>query len=87
MIHKEHTRAAVQAAIQQVLESSSRPRRSFDDGDLLFVEIGLDSLDLAQVVVSLEQQLGVDPFRKAGITIRTFGDLVGAYHAELQEVS
>jgi acyl carrier protein len=51
---------------------------------LLAVEVGLDSLDLAQVVVLLEQQLGVDPFRKRGAAIRTFADLVRAYRTELE---
>jgi acyl carrier protein len=85
MNQSENIRATVQGKIQQVLEQTSRPRMSFEDDDLLFVEIGLDSLDLAQVVVALEQQLGVDPFRKSGTAIRTFGDLVRAYQSELEK--
>ena len=84
MDHIENIRATVQATIQRVLENTSRPRLSFEDDDLLFVEVGLDSLDLAQVVVTLEQEWGVDPFRKSGGPIRTFGDLVRAYRAELE---
>ena len=84
MEHIEKTRIAIQAKIQQLLESSGRPRRSLEDDDLLFVEVGLDSLDLAQVVVALEQELKVDPFRKSGSPIRTFGDLVRAYQKELE---
>jgi acyl carrier protein len=80
----EQIRAAVQHAVQRVLESSGRDRHSFEDDELLSVEVGLDSLDLAQVVVLLEQELGVDPFRKQGALIRTFDDLVRAYRAELE---
>jgi acyl carrier protein len=84
MEYIENIRATVQSTIQNVLENTNRLRQSFEDDDLLFVEVGLDSLDLAQVVVSLEQELGVDPFRKSGAPIRTFGDLVRAYRTELE---
>jgi acyl carrier protein len=87
MDHIEETRMAIQAKIQQLLESTGRGRRSLEDDDLLFVEVGLDSLDLAQVVVALEQDLNVDPFRKSGSPIRTFGDLVRAYQKELETLS
>jgi acyl carrier protein len=87
MDHIEETRMAIQAKIQQLLESTGRGRRSLEDDDLLFVEVGLDSLDLAQVVVALEQDLKVDPFRKSGSPIRTFGDLVRAYQKELETLS
>jgi acyl carrier protein len=80
----ESIRATVQHAIQKVLENSGRDRHTFEDDELLAVEVGLDSLDLAQVVVLLEQQLGVDPFRKRGAAIRTFADLVRAYRTELE---
>jgi acyl carrier protein len=86
MENTESIRAAVQHAIQRVLESSGRDRHSFEDDELLAVEVGLDSLDLAQVVVMLEQELGVDPFRKRGAVVRTFADLVRAYRAELEAV-
>jgi acyl carrier protein len=85
MDHIENVRTQVQATIQQVLETSNRKRQSFEDDDLLFVEIGLDSLDLAQVVVALEQRFGVDPFRKGGPPVRNFGDLVRAYQRELEK--
>ncbi|HTQ40745.1 MAG TPA: acyl carrier protein [Pirellulales bacterium] len=81
----ENVRAKVNATIQHVLEGTSRPRRPFEDDDLLFAEVGLDSLDLAQVVVILEQELGVDPFRQCGTHIRTFSDLVRGYQAALEK--
>ncbi len=49
------------------------------DETLLNEELHLDSLDLAVVVVELERQLGVDPFRQPGTAIRTLGDLVAVY--------
>jgi len=84
MHYIENVRTEVQARIQELLEQTNRPRKSLEDDDLLFADDGLDSLDLAQVVVSLEQRLKVDPFRKSGVPIRTFGDLVRAYQKELE---
>ncbi len=77
-------RAAVEAEVQRILEHSGRPLQSPQDDDALF-RMGLDSLDLAQLVVALEQRLGVDPFRKQGSPIRTFGDLINAYRIELEK--
>ena len=47
----------------------------------LVEDLGLRSLDLAQIVVKLEIELGVDPFaRLVPVTsVRTVGDLCGAY--------
>jgi acyl carrier protein len=78
----QEVRATVEAEVQRVLQNSGRPVRSFQDEELLFAQIGLDSLDVAQVVVAIEQSLGIDPFRKPGSPIRTFGDLVHAYLSE-----
>ena len=72
-------RGIIDAEIRRVLENSGRTHGLFNDTDLLFEGLGLDSLDLAQIVVVLEQQLGYDPFRTPGRRIRTFGELVQAY--------
>lgn len=75
--------AAVRAAIDAVYRDTARPRRDVQPGSLLGADLGLDSLDLAQVVVLLERALGVDPFRDpAGAAqgpVRTVEQLVAAY--------
>jgi acyl carrier protein len=73
------TRAQIIVAIDKVLTDSGRTPREFTDQDALAADIGLDSLDLAVLVVTLEQQLGIDPFREATRTARTLGDLVDIY--------
>jgi acyl carrier protein len=43
-------------------------------------ELGLDSLDVAELVARLEDLLGVDPFATTAITsVRTVADLCAAY--------
>ena len=75
--------AAVRAAIDAVYRDTARPPRDVAPGALLGADLGLDSLDLAQIVVLLERSLGVDPFRDpAGGgqgPVRTVEQLVAAY--------
>ena len=66
-------------AINKILADSARSPRDLSDEESLTADVGLDSLDLAVLVVSLEQQLGVDPFRDGSATVRTVGDLVTVY--------
>jgi acyl carrier protein len=75
----EEMRSIVEIEIQRILENSGRTYKAIADSDALFDVVGLDSLDLAQLVVILEQRLGHDPFRKPGRRIRTFGELVESY--------
>ena len=72
-------RSAVAEVINRVLSDSGRENRTMQDEDRLTVEIGLDSLDLAVLVVGLEKQLGVDPFRAGARAVATFGQLVDLY--------
>ncbi|MBA3722583.1 MAG: acyl carrier protein [Parachlamydiaceae bacterium] len=48
------------------------------DTDILN-ETNLDSLDLAQVVIMLEEKTGKDPFAKGFINFRTIQDLAALY--------
>lgn len=46
--------------------------------------LGLKSMDLAQIVLTLEDDLETDPFQSIPITsIRTVGDLIAAYAVAL----
>ena len=46
--------------------------------------LGLRSMDLAQIVLTLEDDLNTDPFQEIPITsIRTVGDLIQAYLVSL----
>lgn len=84
---EERVVAAVRAAVGTVYRDTARPPRDVVPGALLGADLGLDSLDLAQVVVLLERSLGVDPFRDPGRaangTVRTIGHLVSLYATAL----
>lgn len=76
--------AAVVAAIECVYRDTARPRRDVLPGSSLGADLGLDSLDLAQIVVLLERELGVDPFRDPAAggpqgPVRTVEQLAGAF--------
>ena len=78
--------ATVREAILAVYRDTGRPPRDTPATALLGGDLGLDSLDLAQIIVLLERSLGVDPFRDARATaplpaIRTVDHLVTLYAA------
>lgn len=51
-------------------------------GDSLIERLGLESMDLAELIATLEAELGVDPFATTAISrIRTVADLCAAYRA------
>ncbi len=79
----QDVKAVVSEVINQVLAESGRPQKDFSDDDVLTGSVGLDSLDLAVMVVSLEQKLGVDPFRAGAQPVPTFGQLVKVYEKTL----
>ena len=60
-----------------VRRSIARPK--IHDDDHLGDKLGLSSLDFAVIVVNLEAELGVDPFRTEAPRVRTFGQLVELY--------
>lgn len=72
-------RETICSIINQVRTDSGREAIEILDGHQLTAEIGLDSLDLAQLVVALEKELGVDPFRDGTASARTVGELVAVY--------
>ena len=87
MSQSHEIRTTIEAAVGRVLADKGLSPRPIADNDALFGQIGLDSLDLAQVVVALEQELGVDPYRQVGRPLRTFGDLVQAYSEQLERTA
>jgi acyl carrier protein len=77
---QETIRQAVTEALAETIRNAGReaPDVIFDSHSLSD-DLQLDSLDFAVVVVQLEQRLGMDPFRQAGGSIRTVGELVERY--------
>lgn len=76
----EVVRGAVSAVMRERGLDTSRIAADAKLSDTL----GLKSMDLAQIVLTLEDELGADPFREIPITsIRTVGDLTRAYTVTL----
>ena len=49
------------------------------DSILLSESLGMDSLDLATLVVCLEEKTGYDPFRSGFVMFHTVGELVDLF--------
>ncbi len=77
----------VARVINRVLTDSGRPARTLRADDTLTGTVGLDSLDLAVLVVGLEQSLGIDPFRRGARPVQTYGELVALYESNLRETA
>jgi len=71
--------------INRVLSDSGRPTRSIENDDTFTGTLGRDSLDLAVMVVGLEQQLGVDPFRAGAKPVANVGQLVELYEQTVRD--
>ena len=80
---EQDVKSTIANVINKILTDSGRPAKKLSDDDILTSSVGLDSLDLAVLVVSLEQQLAVDPFREGASAVPTFGALVALYEKHL----
>lgn len=72
-------RETILETMAQVQADRGRMLAPPGDRDTLTGTLGFDSLDLAVVVVRLEQRLGCDPFRDGRPLVATFGELVALY--------
>ena len=71
----------ITAAVLEILQRRRPDVLAVADGQRLIADLGLESLDLAELVAVLEVELGVDPFQSQ-VSIaetRTVGDLYAAY--------
>lgn len=84
-VNRDSIRQGVFDEIARLLEDRGRSIAIREEMSLNG-ELGLSSLDLAELVALLEQRFGVDPFRHVAITsIRTVGDLCRAYESSGSE--
>jgi len=76
--------ATVKVAIAVVMTARDLDPDGIAPGSKLSETLGLRSMDLAQIVLTLEDDLNTDPFQAIPITsIRTVGDLTQAYLVSL----
>ena len=70
--------------ITTLLEEQGLENNGFDESAKLVDTLGLKSMDIAQIVLELEDELEADPFQEIPITsVRTVGDLINAYQISL----
>jgi len=75
-------RELVMAEIAEIRTGKDLPPTDINMDDLVLGEaLGLDSLDLATLVVSLEEKTGRDPFRTGFVMFRTVGELADLFTA------
>lgn len=69
----------IATAIREIIASKGRAAPELSEDDALVAGLGLDSLDLAVLVVKLERRFGCDPFRNGRDAVTTFGQFVAVY--------
>ena len=79
----QSVRETVASVITKTLKDAGRPVPEIADDSSIGESLKLDSLDLAVVVVALESELNVDPFRSGAQPVQTFGDLVKLYEGAI----
>ena len=80
MVADDAIRQIVVDKVNEVLSDTGRsPLATVNDTDRLMDDIGLDSLDLAVLVVNMEKAVGHDHFREGGRSAQTLADFVSLY--------
>lgn len=74
----------VRNTIEDLLDEQGLDNPGVEDDAKLVDTLGLKSMDIAQIVLILEDELEADPFQEIPITsVRTVGDLINAYQVTL----
>ena len=80
---REDTIAHIALILNQMIQDRGETSRVIQAHTrLLGGELPIDSLDLATVVVQLEEMTGQDPFQDGFIEFRTVGELAALYSAD-----
>lgn len=82
---KVNVRETVGAVIAEILAQNGLGLRPLQDPDSIARTLGFSSLDLAQLIATLEMELGVDPFAHGASLseIDTVGKLCALYETYL----
>jgi hypothetical protein len=79
-MNRDETIASIASILNRVIQDKGEePRKIREDTRILGGELPVDSLDLAAVVVQLEEMTGGDPFKDGFIEFQTVGELASLY--------
>ena len=66
-------------ATRDLLDRKGADTSALDETTRFLEDLPIDSLDLATLIVDLEERTGQDPFRAGFRSFTTIGDLAGLY--------
>jgi len=84
MTTHEGVQAVVESETLEILKGKGLMTSDSLSNDWEFLNEGLDSLDLATLLIILEDKIGVDPFRQGFKSFSTIGELVELYRSSLE---
>jgi len=77
-----NVRDLVFSELQKIRASKGLPEELFQIEEILLGEdIGIDSLDLATLIVNLEEATGRQPFQNGFVMFETIGELIHLFSA------
>jgi len=77
-----NVRDLVFSELQKIRASKGLPEELFQIEEVLLGEdIGIDSLDLATLIVNLEEATGIQPFQNGFVMFETIGELINLFSA------
>ena len=63
--------------IRIIKENLSRIENTVIDEDTRFEELGIDSLDVVEILMSIEDEYGIEIPEEATLSVHTVGDIAG----------
>lgn len=84
MTTREGLQAVVESETLEILKGKGLMTSDSLSNDWEFLNEGLDSLDLATLLIILEDKIGVDPFRQGFKSFSTIGELVELYRSSME---
>lgn len=82
-MNREQILAAISQSVGQALTDKGLPGQDISaETVLLGSSLGVDSLDLATVVIQLTEATGRDPFEKGFVEFRTVGELADLFNSQ-----
>lgn len=82
-MNADQIRGQIQRLVTEALEAKGSPAKALTDDTLLLGgDLGIDSLDLAGVVVNLSEFAQRDPFANGFVEFRTVGEMIRLYASD-----
>jgi acyl carrier protein len=75
----DEVKAIIKEELQKILATKGESIHQLTSRTIFLADLPMDSLDLATLIVNLEERIGIDPFRDGFKDFKSFGELCVLY--------